>query len=168
MVRRHHHNHDNSNAKGNGRYSAAAGLPLLSSVVSAERKIRLYSRYICLVDARCFGQPAFALCTFSRQQMASRGTRPQDLASGSNLEAFRHCFARFAACNGLRHMAGKLIRAGAMTNALLWCVCTSPECFRGFTEWNRRAAQRASSLAQADQTPYNFAGCNLPNGNSRG
>src|SRR5512140_3187944 len=62
--------------------------------------------------------------------MASRGTRPQDLSTGSDLEAFRHCFARFAACNGLRHMAGKLIWAGAVTNALLYCVCTSPECFR--------------------------------------
>ena len=81
------------------------------SYVLTERKIGLYSRHICVVDARCFGQPAFALCAFRRQQMASRGTRPQDLASGSDLEAFRHCFARFAACNRLRHTAGKLIRA---------------------------------------------------------
>src|SRR5882757_9570527 len=88
--------------------------------------------------------------------MASRGTRPQDLSTGGNLEAFRHCFARFAACNGLRHTAGKLIRAGAMTNALLWGVCTSQECFPGFTEWSRRVARRASSLARASQTSYNL------------
>src|SRR5437764_8045327 len=69
--------------------------------------------------------------------MASRRTRPQDLSTGSNLEAFRHCFARFAACDGLRHTAGKLIRAGAMTNALLLCVCTARNAF-GFTEWRRR------------------------------
>ena len=73
------------------------------SYVLAERKIRLYSRHICVVDPRCFGQPAFAFGAFRRQQMASRGTRPQHLATGSDLETFRHCFARFAACNRLRH-----------------------------------------------------------------
>lgn len=87
--------------------------------LSAERKICLYSRHICLVDARCFGQPAFALCAFRRQQMASRRMRPQDLATGGDLKAFGDCFARFAACNGLRHRVEKLIRAAAMTNALL-------------------------------------------------
>ena len=85
----------------------------------AERKICLYSRHVCLIDARCFGQSAFALCAFRRQQMASRRMRSQDLATGGDLKAFGDCFARFAACNGLRHTAGKLIRAGAMTNALL-------------------------------------------------
>lgn len=69
----------------------------------AEWKICLYSRHICPVDTGCFGQPAFALCAFRRQQMASRRMRPQDLATGGDLEAFRDCFARFAACNGLRH-----------------------------------------------------------------
>ena len=37
------------------------------SYVLAEGKIRLYSRDICVVDSGCFGQPAFALCTFRRQ-----------------------------------------------------------------------------------------------------
>ena len=32
-----------------------------ASYVLAERKIRLYSRHICVVNARCFAQPAFAL-----------------------------------------------------------------------------------------------------------
>ena len=73
--------------------------------VLAERKIHFYSRHVCPVDARCFGQPALALRVFRRHQMASRGTRSQDLSTGSNLEAFRHCFSRFAACNGLRHTA---------------------------------------------------------------
>ena len=41
------------------------------SYVLTERKIRLYPRHICVVDARCFGQPAFALCALRRQQMAS-------------------------------------------------------------------------------------------------
>ena len=90
MVRRHQHDHDNPNAKGSGRDCAAAGFPLLSDVVSAERKIRLYSRHIGVVDARCFGQPAFTFRAFRRQQMASRGTRPQDFATGGDLEAFRH------------------------------------------------------------------------------
>src|SRR5712672_1448867 len=85
--------------------------------------------------------------------MASRGTRPQDLSTGGNLEAFRHCFASFAACNGLRHTATKLIRSGAMTNALLWCVCTSPKCFRVS---QNGVAERASSLARASQTSYNL------------
>src|SRR4030095_11379057 len=35
-----------------------------ATVLSAERKIRLYSRHICVVDARCFAQPAFALGAF--------------------------------------------------------------------------------------------------------
>jgi hypothetical protein len=109
--------------------------------VLAERKICFYSRHICVVDACCLGQPAFALCTFRRQQMASRGTRPQDLASGSDLEAFRHCFARFAACNRLRHTAGKLIGPRAMTNGLLYGVCVR---------------HRNGPLARASQTPYNF------------
>lgn len=67
--------------------------------VLAERKIHFYSRHVCPVDARCFGQPALALRVFRRHQMASRGTRSQDLSTGSNLEAFRHCFSRFATCN---------------------------------------------------------------------
>src|SRR6267143_1506119 len=93
--------------------------------------------------------------------MASRGTRPQDLSTGGNLEAFRHCFARFAACNGLRHTAGKLIRAGAMTNALLWCVCTSPECFR--VHRMELAGSPKGELAGASESNVvQFSGCDFP------
>jgi hypothetical protein len=122
------------------------------SYVLAKGKIRFYPRHICFVHARCFGQPPFALCAFRRHQMASRGARPQHLATGSDLEAFRHCFARFAACNGLRHKAGKLIRAGAMTNALLWGVCVRRR--------NRLAGAGESNIVQ-------FVGCNLLHGNCR-
>src|SRR6266480_2994301 len=98
--------------------------------------------------------------------MASRRTRPQDLSTGSNLEAFRHCFARFAACDGLRHTAGKLIRACAMTNALLWCVWTSPECFR--VHRMEPAVSPKGELASASESAVvQFTGCNLPLENSR-
>jgi hypothetical protein len=60
------------------------------SYVLPERQIRLYSRHVCVVNARCLAQPALALRIFHRQQMAPRSTRPQDLAPGSDLEAFRH------------------------------------------------------------------------------
>ena len=132
MVRDPNHKHYNPNAKSSRRNRAAAGLSLLGQDtalrrhaaqrhphLSAERKIGFYAGYVCLVNARYFAKPTFALRVFRRQQMASRGTRPQDFATGGDLEAFRHCFARFAACDGLRHMARKLIRVGAMTNALL-------------------------------------------------
>src|SRR6267154_1059925 len=103
--------------------------------------------------------------------MASRRTRPQDLSTGSNLEAFRHCFARFAACDGLRHTAGKLIRARAMTNALLWCVWTSPECFRvhrmdpavspkGEPEEHRCRPTQLAGASESDVVQ--FTGFNLP------
>jgi len=58
------------------------------SYVSTEWKIRLYSRHICFVHACCFGQSAFAFCAFSRQQMASRGTAPQDLSTAVILKRF--------------------------------------------------------------------------------
>jgi len=101
MVRRHDHNHNHPNTKSRGSDCAHAGLSLLGidaalraqgavPAVLAERKIRLYSRNICLIDARCFGQPAFTLRIFRRHQMASRRTRPQDFATGGDLEAFRH------------------------------------------------------------------------------
>ena len=124
------------------------------SYVLTERKIRLYPRHICVVDARCFGQPAFALCALRRQQMASRGTRPQDLSAGSDLQAFRHCFAGFAACNALRHTAENLIRAGAMTNALLRWSVPAPNAF-GVHRMEPLVARRASSLARTSQRSYN-------------
>ncbi len=89
------------------------------SYVLTERQISLYSCHICVVDARCFAQPAPAFCVFYGQQMAARRTRSQNLPTCGDFEAFGHRFARFAACNGLRHKAGKLIRAGAVTNCLL-------------------------------------------------
>lgn len=153
MVWRHDRKHDhyNSNRESSGR-NGSPGLSLLTCSPSAERKIRLYSRHVCIVDARCFGQSAFALCAFRRQQMPSRGTRPQDLASGSDLEAFRHCFTRFAACNRLRHTARRLIRSGAMTNAFLQGVCV-----RG---WNR-----VGGVSEPNIVP--FVRCNLMHGKSR-
>jgi len=120
------------------------------SYVLAERKICLYSRHICFVDARRFAQPALALCTFTRQQMASRGTRSQDFSTGSDLEAFCHCFSRFATCNWLRHTAWKLIRSGTMTNALL----------RG-VHVRRRSRVAGASASNTVQ----FAGWNLPHEN---
>jgi hypothetical protein len=85
--------------------------------------------------------------------MASRGTRPQDLSTGGNLEAFRHCFASFAACNGLRHTATKLIRSGAMTNAFL----------SGF-----RVSDAGTGVAGAGESNIvQFVGCNLLRGKSR-
>src|SRR5260370_40774832 len=97
--------------------------------------------------------------------MASRGTRPQDLSTGSNLEAFRHCFARFAACDGLRHKARKLIRADAMTNALLWCVCTGPRAF-GVHKMEPWVARRGELVGASESNVVQFVGCNLPHGNS--
>jgi hypothetical protein len=99
---------DNAYAKSTRRNFATAGLSLLATLLSAERKIGFHAGHICLIDARCFAKPTFALRVFCRQQMASRGARPQDFATRGDLEAFRHCFTRFAACDGLRHRVGKI------------------------------------------------------------
>jgi hypothetical protein len=59
-----------------------------------------------------------------------------------------------------------LIRAGAMTNALLWCVCTGPECFR--VHRIEPAGSPKGELAGASESNVlKFVGCNLPHGNSR-
>src|SRR5262249_2071694 len=97
----HHKDDDNPNAESNGTDRASAGLSLLARTPRygawterrtflAKRKIRLYSRHVGVVHSSCFAQSAFPLCAFRRQEVSSRGTRPQDLATGGDLEAFRH------------------------------------------------------------------------------
>ena len=107
MVRSHYDKYDDDYNKAvRCRSVAASGISLLGTPrcperfrgttharhprLSTERQICLYSRHIGLVHARRFAKPAFALCAFRRQQMASRRTRPQNLATCSDLEALRH------------------------------------------------------------------------------
>src|SRR5439155_7789397 len=74
----------------------------------AEWEIRLYARYIGGIHKRCFAKPAFALCTFRRQQMTPRRVRPQHLAARRDFKTLRHCFTCFASRNWLRHKARKI------------------------------------------------------------
>jgi hypothetical protein len=96
-----------------GRRRSAPSLP------STERKVRLYSRHIRLINARCFAQPALAFCAFYGQQMAPRRTRSQNFPTCCDFEAFGHRFARFAACNGLGHTARKIIAGAGITNSFI-------------------------------------------------
>ena len=134
MVRNHYDKYDDNSHKAvNCRSVAASGISLLGAprclerfrettharhpCLSTERQVCLYSRHIRVVHARRFAKPAFALCAFRRQQMASRRTRPQNLATCGDLEALRHRFARFAACNGLRHRATNIVAVAGITNS---------------------------------------------------
>jgi len=68
-----------------------------------EWQVRLDARHICIVNARRFAQPAFALCVFRREQMASGGVRSQHFATRRDLEALGYGFTCLAACDGLWH-----------------------------------------------------------------
>jgi hypothetical protein len=68
----------------------SAGNPRRNASILTEWQVRLYPRHIGLVYERRFAKPAFALCVFRRQQMASRRPGPQNLATRGDLEALRY------------------------------------------------------------------------------
>jgi len=86
-----------------------------AELLSAEWEIRLYARYVGGIHKRCFAKPAFALCIFGGQQMASRRVRSQNLAARRDFKTLRYCFTCFASRNWLRHKAHKIIRREILT-----------------------------------------------------
>jgi hypothetical protein len=119
------------------------GRPAQRSILwLTEWEIRLYARYIGTIHARCFAQPAFALCSFPRQQMTSRRVRPQHLAPCCDFKTLRYCFTCFASRNWLRHKARKITQLAIQRIKDLTIDRKMSEIEGGFT----RRGQIAKSL----------------------
>ena len=56
-----------------------------------------------LVHNCSFAEPAATFRVLTGEQVPSASVGAQHFAGGGDFEAFGHRFARFAACNGLRH-----------------------------------------------------------------